>query len=139
VSKTTFKKSETFEVMECIKCGFLFAAPERFFDTQRRDAKSHYCVSCGRSQGWTRSENDRLRDQLKKETHRLERARRDRDDARSRAEKANLSRAYYKGCVTKIKNRVKNGVCPCCNRHFVNLERHMHGQHPEYVERKETK
>lgn len=31
-----------------------------------------------------------------------------------------------------MKNRVANGVCPCCNRHFENLERHMKGQHPDF-------
>ena len=38
-----------------------------------------------------------------------------------------------KGVVTKIRRRVANGVCPCCKRHFVNLKRHMSGQHPEFA------
>lgn len=28
-------------------------------------------------------------------------------------------------------NRVHKGVCPCCNRSFVNLKRHMETKHPE--------
>ena len=28
----------------------------------------------------------------------------------------------------------KNSVCPYCSRHFANLERHMKGHHPAYVE-----
>jgi hypothetical protein len=35
--------------------------------------------------------------------------------------------------VTKLKQRVANGVCPCCHRSFVNLHRHMAGQHPDYT------
>lgn len=27
--------------------------------------------------------------------------------------------------------RVQNGVCPCCNRSFWNLERHMKSKHPK--------
>lgn len=45
------------------------------------------------------------------------------------------SHAATKGHVTRKKKqlqRIGNGVCPCCRRHFVNLERHMKGQHPEF-------
>ncbi len=48
----------------------------------------------------------------------------------------NRSRAL-KGVVTRTKNRVKNGLCPCCNRTFTNLAKHMPGQHPEYGAPKE--
>ncbi|MBV6448554.1 hypothetical protein [Nitrosomonas sp.] len=44
-------------------------------------------------------------------------------DQRDAAER---SARAYKGQATKIKRRVGRGVCPCCNRHFENLERHMH-------------
>ena len=27
--------------------------------------------------------------------------------------------------------RVHNGVCPCCNRSFQNLQKHMKTKHPE--------
>lgn len=37
-----------------------------------------------------------------------------------------------KGAKTKLKKRIAKGACPCCNRHFVNLQRHIEGQHPEY-------
>lgn len=30
--------------------------------------------------------------------------------------------------------RVKNGVCPCCNRSFQNLKRHMNTKHPNWSE-----
>ena len=39
-----------------------------------------------------------------------------------------------KGALTRTKKRVANGVCPCCNRTFQNLSRHMQGQHPGYEE-----
>lgn len=38
------------------------------------------------------------------------------------------------GQVTRIKNRVGHGVCPCCNRTFENLHRHMTTQHPTFTE-----
>lgn len=34
--------------------------------------------------------------------------------------------------LKKIQTRVKGGVCPCCNRSFVQLTRHMKTKHPDY-------
>jgi hypothetical protein len=35
---------------------------------------------------------------------------------------------------TRTRTRVSKGVCPCCRRSFVNLARHMKGQHPDYAD-----
>ena len=37
----------------------------------------------------------------------------------------------------RMRERVKNGVCPCCTRSFDNLARHMKTKHPEFG-KKET-
>lgn len=50
-----------------------------------------------------------------------------------RANSAERSRNALKGVVTRTKNRISKGVCPCCNRQFKDLERHMTGQHPDYT------
>lgn len=34
--------------------------------------------------------------------------------------------------LQRHKSRVKNGVCPCCNRSFANLRRHMASKHPNH-------
>lgn len=39
-----------------------------------------------------------------------------------------------KGQLTKTKKRLAGGVCPCCNRSFVSLAKHMANQHPDYQE-----
>ena len=71
-----------------------------------------------------------------------------RDDYRTKYESANRraqanldllraeerSHTATRGHLTRTKKRVAAGVCPCCNRTFQNLARHMKGQHPEYVE-----
>ena len=49
------------------------------------------------------------------------------------AKHATRRMAAAKGELTKMKKRVGNGVCPCCNRQFVNLQRHMATQHPGYA------
>lgn len=41
--------------------------------------------------------------------------------------------SYARGQLTKLKRRVSNGVCPCCNRSFADLHRHMTEKHPDYL------
>lgn len=56
-----------------------------------------------------------------------------------RLESERRAHAATKGQLTKTKKRIANGVCPCCNRSFANLERHMAGQHPDYPQPGEGK
>lgn len=41
--------------------------------------------------------------------------------------------AAQRGVTTRLKNRVANGVCPCCNRTFANLQRHMSTKHKGFI------
>jgi ssDNA-binding Zn-finger/Zn-ribbon topoisomerase 1 len=52
---------------------------------------------------------------------------------RRNTERERRSHAATKGHQTRLKKRIAGGACPCCNRTFVNLERHMSGQHPDFV------
>lgn len=38
-----------------------------------------------------------------------------------------------KGQITRLKNRASAGVCPCCNRTFVQLARHMAAKHKGFM------
>src|SRR3990167_1191046 len=73
------------------------------------------------------------RDQARRELERAQAAIADWRDTYSR-EKA--SHSATKGQLTKVKKRIEKGVCPECNRHFVNVERHMATQHGEPDARK---
>lgn len=53
--------------------------------------------------------------------------------ARERAEQAERRASAARGQVTRLKNRAAAGVCPCCNRTFANLQRHMAGKHPTFL------
>lgn len=123
---------------ECINCGVQFATTPFFDERRRADKRSFYCPN-GHPQAYTESEADKLRrerDRLKQETARLEEvaatARRQADMARSREILANRSAAAYLGQVTKLRKRVGNGACPCCNRTFSDLQRHMQTKHPAF-------
>lgn len=124
----------------CLTCDEgIWLTPERE-ELLRRTCQTFYCL-WGHSQHFTRgpSENDKLRlerDRLKQEAARLE----ERAQAYQRAEEAAQEHAAYqarraaaaRGQVTRLKNRAAAGLCPCCNRSFSNLQRHMAGQHPGF-------
>lgn len=61
--------------------------------------------------------------QRERANHDQTRADRDYTENRRRAEKA---------AKTRLKNRAKAGVCPCCNRTFKQLAAHMKTQHPNW-------
>lgn len=49
-----------------------------------------------------------------------------------RAAEAETTKARMQ--VVRHKKRAAPGLCPCCNRSFVGLSRHMKTKHPQYVE-----
>ena len=61
----------------------------------------------------------------------LERAKSRATHLEDQRDAAEASARSYKGHVTRIKNRVRNGVCPFCNRSFGDVRAHMATVHPE--------
>jgi hypothetical protein len=123
--------TETMTVVQCCNCGVTFGFAAGFERARREDKKSFYCPN-GHQQGYYgKSAIEKERDRLKAQAERLERQLANTDED-LRSTRASLTAT--KGVLTKTKKRVANGVCPCCNRSFADLGRHMAGQHPEYAE-----
>jgi DNA repair exonuclease SbcCD ATPase subunit len=74
-----------------------------------------------------RRERDRLAQQIAQSDDEIKRQRELRETAERQA-------AAARGQVTKLKNRASAGVCPCCNRTFSQLKRHMDQKHPDFTE-----
>ena len=95
-------------------------------DARRDDGRSFYCPN-GHSLSYKGTRHKLERDlKTAKDRAARERALRDQAEASLRA---------TKGVVTKQRKRlerVANGVCPCCNRSFRDLKRHMQTKHPDY-------
>lgn len=108
-------------------CGVQFALGSEFVERRMEDHAYWYCPN-GHQQHWSQgNETERLKSQL-------EASRRIASNERDRRQRAERQRAAARGQVTKIKRRVGRGVCPCCNRTFADLGRHMTGQHPEFAD-----
>jgi hypothetical protein len=136
----THCQNEVLVVTKCW-CGVTHGVPQSLYDLQRRQfneggqVKSIYCPL---GHGWIPSGTPKYK-RLEQD---LQRERASHDQQRARLhdqieQEKNRTRAQ-KAAKTRLKNRVAAGVCPCCNRHFDNLGRHMAHQHPDFTERDDT-
>ena len=110
----------------CGECAAPFALPASIHRKCKNDGRMMWCPTCGSSLTYSKTQNEVL--QLA-----LDAARRRVADQERQLEAVERSRAAMRGQVTKIKNRVARGICPCCNRSFENLTRHMATKHPDYA------
>jgi hypothetical protein len=112
--------SETLVVTSCW-CGIKLAIPSELESYARRHKnKSVYCPL-----GHTFIYQNTIEEQLARERKRLA-ATRDLLDAEQR------SHAATRGHLTRARKRAKEGVCPCCNRTFANVARHVANKHPDF-------
>jgi len=123
------------------ECKVAFGIEAEMNAQLRRNGNWFFCPN-GHQQQYTqgKSAEQKLREQLEAERLARQRAEQNsamwQDDAREAREEAEHQRRRangYKGHATKITKRAKAGICPCCNRHFVQLERHMASKHPEFT------
>lgn len=113
--------------LQCGNCGVYHAIPKAMHDTCVEEGGFWHCPN-GHSRGYR--EGRREREAVRLERDRLKQQLAERDDKIATLKK---SAAAVRGEYTKIKNRVAAGVCPCCNRSFENLYRHMKTKHPEFT------
>ncbi|ALH82938.1 hypothetical protein [Sphingopyxis macrogoltabida] len=131
--------TEFVEAICCWKeCRISFGIEAARHAQLKRNGDQFFCTN-GHNQYYPRgkSTEQKLREELEAQRQRAERAEQRVAEVQDRASHHKASASAYKGQVTKIKKRVGAGICPCCNRHFANLSRHMAGQHPEFAEIKE--
>lgn len=127
-------------VKECPTCHITYAIPEQLDEAAQKynraewpnNTLSFYCPN-GHSLSYPgRNEEQLLRRRLDaaKDHNATLTARLDQTEASRRANKAAATRARNER--DRILQRIKGGVCPCCNRSFKNVRRHMASQHPDY-------
>ncbi|SBN64418.1 hypothetical protein GA0004736_3378 [Curtobacterium sp. 9128] len=127
--------TDTLVVISCAHCDTAFGMTQTMHATLRRDHGTFYCPR-GHANHYP-GESDLEREQrlrkLAEQQTRFTRA--SRDAARDQADAAERSARAYKGHVTRLRNRIANGVCPVadCRRSFSNVRRHIAGQHPEWA------
>lgn len=135
----TWNPSAQLWIETCCTCGTEFGLSNSVYQVaqQRKEKGSFHCPN-GHSQHYVSGETEaeklrRERDRLKQ---RVAYANDRRVAAEDEAKSANRRAAAQKGVVTRMKRRAQAGVCPCCNRTFQDLARHMAAKHPDFSEEK---
>jgi hypothetical protein len=115
-------------------CGIVFAVPNGWLDQKQRDHSTFYCPN-GHARCFSRESEFESALRLAREAQdSLARERSRHDQTKAALEHEERSKLAVRGHLTRTKKRVAAGVCPCCNRTFQDLGRHMSGQHPKYAE-----
>lgn len=122
---------EDWEVIYCYKCSVGFAVGASIRKRWLDSGDSFYCPA-GHSQHYTESEVQKLKKQLEAEQRSVQFHKNNAAAEREAREATERRLIARKGANTRLRNRIKNGVCPCCTRSFSNLAKHMKSEHPEF-------
>ncbi len=118
----TYVDSVEFVTHQCGECFVTFSMTRAFYNKRKEDRKTWYCLN-GHPRAFNGpTEAEKLRQELERQRQRFEA-----ESARASrlaSERDQVARAH-----NRMRSRVMNGVCPCCNRTFQNLMRHMKTEH----------
>jgi DNA-binding XRE family transcriptional regulator len=121
----SFAENTWFHVINCSNCGVQYALANDYRERRIKDRETFYCPN-GHSQAYSGpTEAQKLREELDRKEEMLH-------SAELRAEKAETERNNITRAHKKMRERVMNGVCPCCNRSFANLREHMKNEHADF-------
>jgi hypothetical protein len=127
---TTITYSAELTTCECW-CGIHLAIPSNLYRNAHETSQEVYCP-VGHKFHWSESESDRLRKKLEQVEARASRAEQRRQAERDLREHTERQLRAQKGATTRAKRRHAAALCPCCNRSFVQLRRHLETKHPDY-------
>lgn len=129
----TFTHTQTMVIETCCNCQMTFAITKDFYDRCQGDSDEWFYCPRGHRQHYSKGEMQKLRQELKSQQESIEYLRNANSRLHDAVAQKNLEIRAQKAAKTRLKNRVKNGVCPCCNRTFQNLADHMATQHPDFT------
>jgi hypothetical protein len=138
VSDLTMEFTDTLVVVTCW-CGINHAVPENLRNFQLRQhrngqtVQSIYCPLGHTHAPAGKGEAEKLREKLEREQQLAAEARRRAQAERDLREDTERRLAAQKGATTRARKRAAAAVCPCCNRTFQQLARHLVTKHPDYV------
>lgn len=120
---------ERHKVHQCGTCAVWHTIPEIKYDSCKREGGFWTCPN-GHSRGWDRGTQEVERERIRQERDRLK------QDAARMADEIAAERKRAEEAEKKLlqtKRRANAGVCQCCNRTFLNVQRHMKSKHPNVV------
>jgi hypothetical protein len=129
---TSLRITDSYTVITCGHCHLAFAVSASVEMDWRRKGEQFFCPHGHPLRYTTQTEADTLRKQLELKERELTFARNNAQAERAAREKTERQLTARKGINTRLRNRIKHGVCPCCHRTFQQLARHIQTQHPQF-------
>lgn len=133
VEKVTGNKATErieFILRTCCTCQIPFMIPSYHYDRLRATpGETFYCPNGHGMHYAGKSETQKLREQLE-----LEREKHNREV--DSLQNSIMDRIVERNEARNKLKRIEKGVCPCCNRTFANVARHMQNKHPEVKAKK---
>lgn len=116
-------------------CGIAMALPADLY----RHAQNHkgFAVHCPLGHTWvfTETETERQRKRAESLERQLRMSREATQWERDQRLAGERSNAAYRGHLTRLRNKIANGVCPVadCRRHFDDVQAHIATKHPAWA------
>ena len=135
----TMEVTTTLTKVHCGECGGVYAISQRYYKKKHEDGGYWNCPYCDCSWGFSEeaSELEKARKEAQSQRDNVEWYRNRYAAEQSRHDQTKASLRSHKAAKTRLKNRIANGVCPCCKRHFENLHKHIQTKHPNYNKKDE--
>lgn len=116
-------------VQQCGTCAVWHTIPKIVHDCYEREGGFWHCPN-GHQRGFRKGT-----DEIERENTRRERDRLKQDAARMADEIAAQTKRAEEAekKIAQTRRRAAAGVCPCCTRTFLNVQRHMKTKHPNVV------
>ncbi len=129
MGEITILNGERHKIIQCGTCAVWHTVPEIVWSSAYNEGGFWSCPN-GHQRGYQTGDEKRKqeeirreRDRLKQETARLQ------DEVAAETRRALEAEKKY----LQARKRAAAGVCPCCNRTFTNVQRHMKTKHPNVV------
>lgn len=126
---TVLLNGERHVVNQCGTCAVWHTIPEIVYESYRAEGGFWHCPN-GHSRGFRKGTDEIEREKVRQERDRLK------QDAARMASEIAAERQRAEAAEKKLlqtKRRANAGVCQCCNRTFLNVQRHMKSKHPNVV------
>ena len=118
------RQAVEFRTETCCNCGVLFAMTKDFYEARysEKERGTFYCPN-GHPQCYLGKSDAEKAKEAAQRAQQAEMALQAERDQRLAAERE----------LSRHNKRTKAGVCPCCNRSFQQLSRHIKTKHPEFA------
>jgi hypothetical protein len=119
-------------LFDCAQCGGHIALSENLERCLRESHESFYCPIGHRQFFPALSDTEKLRKALHAAELEKTRLTQQAKESQEASDRNAIKLAMAEREAARVKKRVAAGVCPCCNRTFVQLQRHMKTKHPDH-------